>query len=101
VYIVVDALDGCADRDGARDRLIDKLCELQAKTDVLLMCTSRFIPEIMRKFCSSPTLEVRASEEDVRWFVAGQMPRLPNCIRCDGELKRAVQNKIVEAVDGM
>ena len=55
----------------------------------------------MRKFCSSPTLEVGASEEDVRWFVAGQMPRLPNCIRSDGELKRAVQNKIVEAVDGM
>jgi hypothetical protein len=101
VYIVVDALDECSDKDGARGRLIDKLRELQARTDVRLMCTSRFIPEIEREFYSNLTLEVRASEEDVRRFVSGQMPRLPNCIRRDDELKRAVQNKIAEAVDGM
>jgi len=101
VYIIVDALDECADKDGVRGQLIDKLRELQARTDVRLMCTSRFIPEIMQNFCSIPTLEVRASEEDVRQFVTGQMPRLPNCIKRDNELKRAIQNKIVEAVDGM
>ena len=101
VYIIVDALDECADRDGARSRLIDKLLELRTRTDVRLMCTSRFIPEIMQKFCSTPTLKVRASEEDVRRFIAGQISCLPNCIRRDEELKRAVHNKIVEAVDGM
>lgn len=101
VHIIVDALDECADRDGARSRLIGKLRELQATADVRLMCTSRFIPEITQKFCSNPWLEVRASEEDVRQFVAGQMPRLPDCIKHDDELRCAVQNKIVEAVDGM
>jgi len=44
---------------------------------------------------------VRASEEDVRRFVVGQIPRLSNCIQRDEELKHAVQNKIVEAVNGM
>lgn len=101
VHIVVDALDECADRDGGRGRLIYKLRELQVRTDVRLMFTSRFIPEIMQNFCSIPTLEVRASEEDVRRYVAGQVPRLPNCIKRDDELKRTVQNKIIEAVDGM
>jgi len=101
VYIIVDALDECAHKDGARSRLLDKLHELQARTDVRLLFTSRFIPEITQKFQSNPTLEVRASEEDVRRFVAGQVPRLPNCIQRDEELKHAVQNKIVEAVDGM
>ena len=101
VYIVVDALDECADRDGARGRLIDKLRGLQAKTDVRLLFTSRFIPEITQKFQSDPMLEVCASEEDVRRFIAGQMPRLPNCIQRDEELKQAAQNKIVEAIDGM
>jgi hypothetical protein len=99
VYIVVDALDECAVID--RGRLINNLHELQARTDVRLMCTSRFIPEIDWGFYLNLTLEVRASEKDVRRFVSGQMPRLPNCIRRDDELKRAVQNKIVEAVDGM
>jgi len=99
VYIVVDALDECA--DGARGRLIDKLCELQARIDMRLLFTSRFIPEITQKFQSNPILEVRASEEDVERFVAGQMPRLPKCIQRDEDLKQDVQNKIVEAVGGM
>jgi hypothetical protein len=101
VHIVVDALDECTDKDGARGRLIDKLRELQARTDVRLLFTSRFIPAIMQKSQSNPTLEVRASEEDVRRFVTGQIPCLPNCIQRDEELKQAVQNKIIEAVDGM
>jgi len=101
VHIVVDVLDECADRDGARGRLIDKLRNLQATTDVRLLFTSCFVPEITQKFQSNPILEVRASEEDVRRFVAGQMSRLPNCIQRNDELTRAVQNKIVEAVDGM
>ena len=55
----------------------------------------------MQNVCSIPTLEVRASEEDMRWYVAGQMPRLPNCIKRDNELKHTVQSKIIEAVDDM
>lgn len=100
VHIIVDALDECTDRDGAR-RLIDKFGELQATTDVRLLCTARFVPEITQKFESNSILEVRASEEDVRRYVASQLPRLPNCIKRDNELKRAVENKVIEAVDGM
>ena len=100
-FIVVDALDECSDRDGARGQLIDKLHELQAGEDVRLLFTSRSIPEITRKFCSDSTLEVRANEEDVKSFVAGQIPRLPVCIQRDEQLILTVQNKIVEAVSGM
>jgi len=71
VYIIVDALDECADKDSTRGRLIDKLRELQTRTDVRLLFTSRFIPEITQKFQSNSMLEVRASEEDVKRFVAG------------------------------
>ena len=101
VYIVVDALDECTDRDRARNQLVEKLRELQTRTNVRLLFTSRFIPEITEKFRSGPILEIRASEEDVKRFVAGQIPRLPSCIRRDDELTRAVQSKIVEAIDGM
>ena len=94
-------MDECADRNGVRSRLINKLRELQARIDVQLLFTSRFIPDITQKFQLNPILEVRASEEDVRRFVAGQMSRLPNCIQRNDELTRAVQNKIVEAVNGI
>jgi hypothetical protein len=101
VYIVVDALDECTNQDGTRSRLVEKLGELQARTNVRLLFTSRFIPEITERFLSNPMLEVRASKEDVKQFVAGQIPRLPSCIRRDDELALAVQSKIIEAVDGM
>jgi hypothetical protein len=101
IYIVVDALDECADRDGARSRLVNKLDELQTKSDVRLMYTSRFIPEIMQKFVSHPLLEIRASPHDVRRFVEGRIPYLPKCIQRDDDLKRTIQDKVVEAVDGM
>ena len=99
VSIVVDALDECVARDGAR--LIDNLHQLQPRIDVRLLFTSRFMPEITQKFSLNTTLEVRASREDVRRFTAGQIPRLPNCVQRDEELKQTVQNKIIEAVDGM
>jgi hypothetical protein len=101
VYIMVDALDECADGDGERGCLIHKLRELQARIGVRLLFTSRFIPEITQNFQSNLMLEVRASEEDARRFVAGHISRLPNCIRRDDELRHIVENEIVQAVDGM
>jgi hypothetical protein len=65
------------------------------------MVTSRFIPDIQQEFRSALKLEVRASDEDVRRYVAGQIPRLPKCIQRDDEMKSLVQGKIVKAVDGM
>jgi hypothetical protein len=46
VYLVIDALDECTDRDGMRTKLIDKLCELQAKTNMRLIFTSRFTLDV-------------------------------------------------------
>jgi hypothetical protein len=101
VHIVVDALDECTDRYSTRSQLIGKLHELQARIDMRLLFTSRFVPEITQKFKSNTTLEVRASQDDVRRFIAGQIPRLPNCIQRDEELKQIVQIKVADAVDGM
>jgi hypothetical protein len=101
VYVVIDALDECTDQNSTRSQLIEKLRELQIRTNVWLLFTSRFIPEITERFRLDPVLEVRASKEDVKRYVAGQIPRLPNCIRRDDELRRAVQSKIIKAIDGM
>jgi hypothetical protein len=101
VYIVVDALDECQEKDGTRSQLLPKLRDLQRKADMRLMVTSRFIPHIENEFRLALRLEARASDEDVKRFVIGQMYRLPKCIQRDNELQRFVQDKIVEAADGM
>lgn len=65
------------------------------------MATSRFLPEIVDWFNKALKLEVQAEKEDVKRFVAGQICRLPRCIQRDSALQEVVQEKIVEAVDGM
>ncbi|RYP77300.1 hypothetical protein DL769_003449 [Monosporascus sp. CRB-8-3] len=99
VYIVTDALDEC--RDGTRRQFLAKLRELQAVRDLRLMATSRFIPEIIDEFGEALSLEVQASKEDVKRFVAGQTYRLPKCIQRDLALQDMVQDKIVEVAGGM
>jgi hypothetical protein len=101
VYVIIDALDECPDKDGTRSQLLAKLRNLQRKTDLHLMTTSRLIPDIVQEFNGMPMLEVRASDADVQQFVASQIYRLPKCIQRDNKLQGSVQDKIVEAVDGM
>ncbi|KAF2174931.1 hypothetical protein K469DRAFT_724913 [Zopfia rhizophila CBS 207.26] len=99
VYIMIDALDEC--QDGTRHQFLAKLRDLQAGRDIRLMATSRFIPEIVDGFKEALRLEVQAGKEDVKRFVAGQIYRLPRCIQRDPALQEMVQEKIVEAVEGL
>ncbi|KAH4217774.1 hypothetical protein HBH70_194640 [Parastagonospora nodorum] len=99
IYVVIDALDECVHDD--RRELLSKLRNLQSKTGLRLMATSRFIPDIVEEFNGLPKLEVRADDADVKRYVAGQIKRLPGCVRRDDALQKLVQNKIVQAVDGM
>jgi Cdc6-like AAA superfamily ATPase len=101
VYVIIDALDECTDKDGTRSQLLARLRDLQRKTDLRLMTTSRLIPDIVQEFDGMSILEIRASDADVQQFVAGQIYRLPKCIQRDKKLQGSVQDKIVEAVDGM
>ena len=101
VHIVIDALDECQQSDGTRRLFLTKLQDLQARMDLRMMVTSRSLPDIIDGFQSALRLEVRASDEDVKRFVAGQVYRFPNCIRRSTTLQETVQNKIMEAVDGM
>jgi len=98
-HIVIDALDEC--QDAARRQFLAKLRDLQAKQDICLMATSRFIPNIEDAFREAPRLEVQASREDVKRFVVGQTYQLPACIQRSIVLQEMVQEKITDAVDGM
>jgi hypothetical protein len=94
-------LDECQDGDGTRRSLIASLRVLQANTDLHLMVTSRFIPDIYEEFQEALRLEVRAGDEDVAQFVRGQIPRLPRCVQRSTALQELVVSRIADAVDGM
>jgi hypothetical protein len=99
VCVVIDALDEC--QNATRGQFLAKLRDLQAGRDVRLMVTARFIPDIEDAFRAALKLEVPASREDLKRFIAGQAYRLPACIQRSAALQDMVQEKILNAVDGM
>jgi Cdc6-like AAA superfamily ATPase len=101
VYLVVDALDEYINKESTPNYFLTKVRGLRSNTDLRLLVTSRYIPEITSEFQGIPTLEIRANNEDIKWFVEGQIDQLPKCIQRDIELQHLVQDKIVEAVQGM
>ena len=101
VIIVVDALDECQASDGSRTRFLSEIFNLKAKCGANIFVTSRFIPEIEEKFEGSVSLEVRASNEDVRRYLDHHMSRLPGFVRRSPELQEEIKSKIMQLVQGM
>jgi hypothetical protein len=66
-----------------------------------LFATSRLIPGISEQFEGSTSLQIRASEEDIRRYLDGRMSQLPTFIGRDSYLQERIKTEIVKAVDGM
>jgi hypothetical protein len=100
-FIIVDALDECQVSDGGRRKFLLEIFNLQAKTGASLFATSRFIPDVMEEFKGSPSLEIRANDEDVQRYLDGHMLQLPSFVLRSPDLREEIKTEIVKAVDGM
>jgi Cdc6-like AAA superfamily ATPase len=101
VFIVVDALDECRVSDGCRSRFPSEIFSLQAKCEAHLFATSRFIPEITEKFTGELSLEIRASNDDVRKYLDTRILQGESRILRRPDLQAEITTEIVNAVDGM
>ena len=101
VYVIIDALDECTRTERTRSRLLNELFILQAQTNISLLVTSRFIPEIEAEFKGKMFLKIRASDEDVKKYLETHMKDLPACISRDPSLQDDIKTEIAKAADGM
>jgi Cdc6-like AAA superfamily ATPase len=99
VFIAIDALDEL--QRETRRQLLSKLHALQKEADVRLIVTSRFVPDVEDALRPAIRLEIRASNEDIKQFVVGRICWLPRCVQRNKALQDLVQERVVEAVDGM
>jgi Cdc6-like AAA superfamily ATPase len=100
-FIIIDALDEYQVLNMDRKMLLSEIFKLQAKTGASLFATSRFIPEIMKEFEGSISLEIRASDEDVRKYLEGHISWLPSFVLRNLDLQEEIKTEIIKAVDGM
>ncbi len=101
VYIIVDALDECQLSSGCRPRFLSSIFSLQAKTGAKLLATSRPIPDIEQEFMGYLSLEILATDNDVRRYLNGHISQLPKFVLSKPKLREEVITDIAKAVDGM
>ncbi|KAF4843016.1 Vegetative incompatibility protein HET-E-1 [Colletotrichum siamense] len=101
VYILADALDEFRADEGYRDQLLKTVLGLSKSASVNIFATSRHIPEIESHFEDAPSVEIRATDEDVTKFLDGHMYKLPQAVRKSKELQGEIKHSIVQAVQGM
>ena len=102
-FIILDALDECSNEDRTRDMLLEEISKLQETLSITLFATSRSLPGIVSKFqnkrCAS--LEIRASNQDVRRYLARQVTLLPAFVSRNRDLQESVEAEVANSVDGM
>lgn len=101
VFIITDALDECQVNQGCRKLFISELLRIQSKCGVNIFATSRFVPDIQREFEKCLTLEIRASDQDVRRYLDAHMSMLPKCVSRNSDLQEKIISTICDAFDGM
>lgn len=101
VFVVVDALDECQISDGCRARFLSEMFNLQATCGVNLFATSRFIPEVVRKFGGCMSLEIRARKGDIEIYLERNMGQLSAFDEWSQKLRDDIKVGISDAVDGM
>lgn len=102
-YIFVDSIHRLTPETcpGGRDDLIDLLMALQANLGTNLLYTSRPIPAVENHLARAVSLEIRATEEDLRLYLETDMAKLSGFIRNDPERRKEVIDGITSKADGM
>ncbi|KAJ7210932.1 ankyrin repeat-containing domain protein [Mycena rebaudengoi] len=100
VYLIIDALDEYPEL--RRHKLLKYLAGFRPELNLLLTSRPHVEPETF--FPNTPSLEIRATEEDIHHYVKGQIqdsPRLSKHVQSHPELRQEIETKIISKVDGM
>jgi Cdc6-like AAA superfamily ATPase len=95
--VLIDALDECEAE--VREDLLSIIETLQKHCKIRVLATSRDLPEIKSYFLGKPTLEVRASDQDLEKKVRSRIRRF--WLASNPDLLETVVISIVKAAGGM
>lgn len=99
--VIVDALDECDTR--ARHEFLSAVETLRSRCGVRLLASSRFLPAVWFHsiFLNQPTIEVRASDEDLEIYIKSRAIELPSQITSKPDLFENLVSSTVSATGGM
>ena len=101
VFIVIDALDECSEKDGIRG-FLPEVRKLPSNVHVLV--TSRHVTLIEHEFQNVVRLEVSATDDDIRSYAEARIEehtQLIRHIKSDPTLQGTILDSIVQKAKGM
>ncbi|GLA02670.1 hypothetical protein AnigIFM60653_002195 [Aspergillus niger] len=104
VYVVIDPLDEIQSPQKGPTEFLSELFRMQDATGLNILATSRFAPEIEKNFrerddCSF--LEIRATDEDIRRYIQGNITSLPSFVTQDQAMADRILKEIPQTASGM
>ncbi|KAK8914813.1 Ankyrin repeat and KH domain-containing protein mask [Metarhizium anisopliae] len=100
IFVIVDALDECQTTEGCQMDFISELLTFKDGVKANLFATSRHIDRIQRKFSRCISLEIKATDEDIRMYLKGQRRRFSQDMVSD-ELQARIESKVIKASENM
>jgi hypothetical protein len=101
VFIVIDALDECTERDNTRRSIIDAIRSLK---EAHIMVTSRTLPQIELICKEWPQVEITAKDQDILQYLEAHIEdegELVNVVQEDPEIRKLVITTIAQKSQGM
>jgi hypothetical protein len=108
IFIVLDALDECPQRDGVRKEVFDLIDEMKSwsSTNLHLLVTSRNEPEIeekMLELITEPPISIQGSQvaADIELFINDRLETVRKLKRLPQNLKVEIKDVLVRGANGM
>ncbi|KAK5660449.1 hypothetical protein OQA88_12994 [Cercophora sp. LCS_1] len=103
VFIIVDALNELDEStQNLHSLFLSQVFLFQDKCGANIFATSRFIPDITAKFDPGISIEIRASDDNVRKYLKGQIAKItPSFVEKNEELQVHIILEISGAVGGV
>ena len=102
VYIIIDALDECAENEEEALAFVSTVCSLGSQVKVL--CTSRPSATFKTYFEGSTTLSISARDDDIRMFLEAQIQqhhKLQRHTKGDPTLGEDIVTSVIQESQGM
>jgi len=102
VFVVIDALDECPERDGRRSEFLDEIAKFPENVRTLI--TSRYSQRIEESFKDVAHIEIRATDGDVKRYIVARIPReriLARHVRSKAALMDKITETVIESSQGM
>lgn len=100
IYIIVNALDECSDKEDSRNILLEQMSKLRQDYNILM--TSRSSVSISDYFKDYPTIEITANEADIDKYITGHLSaRLQSHIKKKPSLYDEIRSTVIRKAKNM